>query len=168
MATVKRDVKVTLKPVDRSNWKEMIQLRTRPEQEKFVAPPLLSLAGCYVKRYGEEYEYAPFVISIGDRVVGFVTFFGDPKSANNYWVDDILIDAAGQGKGYGRAAMLVTIRMMLARFPNCRAIQLTCFRANTGAAALYASLGFRNTGKVTAEFGEPTWELSGAALEKYR
>lgn len=168
MATVKRGVKVTLKPVDRSNWKAMIQLRTRPEQKTFVAPPLLSLTGCYVKRYGDEYEYAPLVISDGDRVVGYVTFFGDPKSASNYWVDDILIDAAGQGRGYGRAAMLVTIRMMLARFPNCRAIQLTCFRANTGAATLYASLGFCNTGKFTAEFGEPTWELSGAALEKYR
>ncbi|MGH7948330.1 MAG: GNAT family N-acetyltransferase [Candidatus Binataceae bacterium] len=168
MGSPKRGVNVALKPVDRSNWKAMIQLRTRAEQETFVASPLLSLAGCYVKRYGDEFEYAPFVICDGDRVVGYVTFFGDPKSADNYWVDDILIDASEQGKGYGRAAMLVTIKMMLARFPKCRTIQLTCFRANTSAAALYESLGFKNTGALTPEVGEPRWALSGAELEKYR
>ncbi|MGH7865697.1 MAG: GNAT family N-acetyltransferase [Candidatus Binataceae bacterium] len=159
---------MTLKPVDRSNWKAMIQLRTRPDQETFVAPALLSLAGCYVKRYGAEFEYAPLVICDGERVVGYVTFFGDPQSADNYWVDDVLIDAAEQGKGYGRAAMLLTIRRMLARFGNCRAIELTCFRANTSAAALYETLGFKNTGTMTPEVGEPRWELSGAALDKYR
>jgi len=168
MAPAKREVNVTLEPVDRSNWRSMIQLRTRPEQQAFVATPLLSLAGCYVKRYGDQYEYAPFVICDGERAVGYVTFFGDPRSTDDYWVDDILIDASEQGKGYGRAAMLKTLKLMLARFPNCRAIQLTCFRANTGAAELYENLGFRNSGMMTPEVGEPRWELSGEALEKYR
>jgi diamine N-acetyltransferase len=159
---------VTLEPVDRSNWLDMIRLRTTPEQAAFVASPLLSLASCYVKRWGAHYEYAPFVISDRGRVVGYVTVFGDPNSADDYWIDDILIDSADQQKGYGRAAMLLTIRMMLTRFPNCRAIRLTCYRTNHAAAALYQSLGFRNTGRLTAEVGEPMWEISGPALDPFR
>ena len=36
------------------------------------------------------------------------------------------------------------------------------------AAALYVSLGFRPTGGVDEEFGEPNYKLTGAALAKFR
>jgi diamine N-acetyltransferase len=79
-----------------------------------------------------------------------------------------MIDAAHQGKGYGRAGVAETIKMILTRYRRCRAVQLTCFRANTNAAALYKSMGFEPTGEVDNEFGEPNYKLSGAALEKFR
>jgi hypothetical protein len=37
-----------------------------------------------------------------------------------------------------------------------------------GRAKLYLSLGFLLTGTVDDEFGEPTYILKGAALERYR
>ncbi len=79
-----------------------------------------------------------------------------------------MINAANQGKGYGRAGVTATIKMILERYPKCSAVRLTCFRANTNAAALYTSMGFEPTGAVDSEFGEPNYKLSGAALDKFR
>ena len=56
------------------------------------------------------------------------------------------------------AAVIETVKMIL----------LTCFRANHNAANLYIKLGFVATGLDDDEFGEPNYQLSGAALDIYR
>src|SRR5262249_47090044 len=105
---------------------------------------------------------------VNDQAVGYSTTVCNPASENDYWIDDIMIDAAHQGCGYGRAAVIESIRMILRRYPRCRAIQLTCFRANSIAAKLYISLGFVATGMDDDEFHEPNYKLTGAALDVYR
>lgn len=162
------DHKVVLEPIDRSNYKKLFHMQLRPEQVTFVTPPRWTLARCYVKFFGENFEHLPHLIRVGDEVVGYATTACDPNSAENYWIDDIMIDAEQQGKGYGRAAMVKVLGMIVGRYPNCRAVQLTCFRANTTAAALYRSLGFEPTGEVDFEFGEPDYKLSSDALAKFR
>ncbi len=163
----KPPARVELRLLDRTNFHRMLELRVGPGQERFVATPAKSIAASYVRQYGDNLLYEPRVICDGDRVVGYVTTFCDPATPDEYWIDDILIDAAEQGKGYGRAAMLAVMRTMLSSYPQCRAIRLTCFRGNDVAAALYRSLGFRETGP-NALNGEPEYKLSGAALEAYR
>ena len=66
------------------------------------------------------------------------------------------------------ALMHETLRAITKRYPQCRGVQLTCFRGNTVAAELYLSLGFVATGALDDEFGEPTYILKGAALGQYR
>jgi diamine N-acetyltransferase len=156
-----------LEPIDRSNHKKLFHMQLRDDQVTFVTPPRWTLARCYVKFFGEDFEHLPHLIRAGDEVVGYATTACDPNSAEDYWIDDIMIAAEHQGKGYGRAAMLELLSMILARYPRCRAVQLTCFRANTNAAALYLSLGFEPTGEVDFEFGEPNYKLTGAALSKF-
>jgi|HubBroStandDraft_1064217.scaffolds.fasta_scaffold30622_3 diamine N-acetyltransferase len=163
-----RVAKVDLNPADRGNWRAIMKLETRPQQREFVAPPGWSLAGCLVKRYGEDFEYLPMAICDGERVVGYVTLLANPNSQDDYWVDDILIDAAEQGRGYGRAAMNEVIRMLLRRYQRCHKIQLTCFEANVTAAALYVSLGFRKNGQLNEVSRQPDYELTGTALAKFR
>jgi diamine N-acetyltransferase len=153
-------VQVQLKPVDRDNWRAMVRLTLRPGQEHFVSPPAWSLAGCYVHKYGDQYEYSPMVISDGDTVVGYVTLVCDPTTFDDYWVDDIIIDAIYQGRGYGRAAMKCVIAMLPKKYSRCRVIKLTCFRGNDSAAALYKSLGFEPTGEMDPMFHEPNWALT--------
>ncbi len=153
-------VDVQLKPVDRENWRAMLRLKTRPGQEHFVATPSWSLAACYVRKYGDHYEYSPMVINDGDTVVGYVTLVGDASSFDDYWIDDIMIDAIYQGRGYGRAAMKLVLAMIQQRYLKCRVIKLTCFRGNDNAAELYKSLGFELTGDVDPMFKEPTWALT--------
>jgi diamine N-acetyltransferase len=158
-----------LNPVDASNWRAMINLEVRSDQESFVAAPIKSLAMCYVRAWGDEYDYRPFIINDEQfETIGYVTIVADPKSADDYWIDDIMIDAGHQGKGYGRSALDLTLRHIVKAYPNCAKIRLTCFRGNDNAAALYESVGFVRTGRLHPEFGEPEYALSGTALKKYR
>jgi len=155
---------ITLEPVDRNNYRELFHMRLRPEQTSFVTAPRWTLARCYVRQFGDNFEHLPHLIRAGSEVVGYATTACDPASDDDYWIDDLMIDAAHQGAGYGRAAMLAAIEMIARRYPRCRAVRLTCFRTNTNAAALYSSLGFEPTGGVDPEFGEPNYILRGQAL----
>jgi diamine N-acetyltransferase len=58
-----------------------------------------------------------------------------------------MIDAAHQGKGYGRAAMVEAIKRMREE-PDCRQIALSYVPGNAAAAKLYESLGFVKTGEI--------------------
>ncbi len=138
----------------------MVRLSLRPGQEHFVSPPSWSLAGSYVRRYGDHYEYSPMAISDGDTIVGYVTIVCDGASIDDYWIDDIMIDAIYQGRGFGRAAMKLVLAMIPKRYPKCRVIKLTCFRGNDNAAALYKSLGFEMTGEMDPMFKEPVYALT--------
>jgi diamine N-acetyltransferase len=161
-------MKVTLRPADRSNWRAMVGLQLKPKQNGFVSPPAWSLARCYVRFYGDDFEHLPHLIYAGSEAVGYSTTVCNPASERDYWIDDIMIDAAQQGRGYGRAAVVETVKMILCRYARCRTVRLTCFRTNTAAAKLYLSLGFLKMGVDDEEFGEPNYELAGAALDTYR
>jgi diamine N-acetyltransferase len=161
-------MKLELAPIDRENYRALFRMQLRPGQESFVSPPRWTLARCYVRIFGDGFEHLPHLIRADGQTVGYVTTACDPGSADDYWIDDIMIAADHQGKGYGRASVIETIRMIVRRYPRCRGVQLTCFRANTVAAALYTSLGFEPTGGVDREFGEPNYVLRGPALDNFR
>ena len=159
---------VKLIEITRDNALGMIRLELKPEQRGFVSPPGWSFARVYTKYFGDEFEHTPRIIDADGTTVGYATIACNPTSAEDYWIDDIMIDQRFQGHGYGRAAMVDVLKSIVARYPKCRAIQLTCFRANTVAAKLYLSIGFVPTGGVDGEFGEPNYILKDAALDRYR
>jgi diamine N-acetyltransferase len=160
-------MKVTLAEIDRSNWREAIALEVQPEQQRFVATPLFSLAAALVRRWGDEYVYTPRLILDGSTTIGFVCTVSNPDSADEYWIDDILIDARYQRQGFGRAAMAEVIRLTLRQYPRCIAVRLSCHAANDHAARLYLSMGFRSTGQVNPDSGHPEYELTGDPLRAY-
>jgi diamine N-acetyltransferase len=162
------DREIMLEPIGRGNFHQLFNMQLLPGQHTFVTPPRWTLARCYVRLFGDSFEHLPHLIRAGAEVVGYATTACDPDSTENYWIDDIMIDASHQGKGYGRAGVIETVRMIVARYPRCRAVQLTCFTTNTNAAALYQSIGFEPTGGVDEEFGEPNYKLRGDALAKFR
>jgi diamine N-acetyltransferase len=161
-------VEVTLKKIDRGNWREAIALKVRDDQAEFVSTPVRSLAAAFVRQYGDEFEYLTMGICDGPAMVGYVAIVSDPATHDQYWIDDILIDASRQGKGYGRPAVIETIRFILRTYPRCEVVRLSCHRNNHVAAALYQKLGFRPTGTLNATSGQPDYELSGAPLDAYR
>ena len=57
------------------------------------------------------------------------------------WIEDVFVEESARGRGYGR--MLVEAAVERARSRGCDRIQLDVNQANTGALALYESLGFR-------------------------
>jgi diamine N-acetyltransferase len=118
----------------------MVRLQLKPEQQTFVSPPTWSLARCHVRFFGDDFEHLPHLIYADEKAVGYSTMACNPASEYDYRIDDIMIDTTYQGRGYGRAAVIETVRMILRRYPQYRAVQLTCFRANYTAAMLYVSL----------------------------
>ena len=67
------------------------------------------------------------------------------------WIGGLLVDAAHQGHGVGRAAVIEAIRLLVAQ-PDCAGIALSCHPDNHAARSLYGALGFSDTGD-TAEDG---------------
>lgn len=161
-------MKLEFRAVNRDNFRAMLALKVHPGQERFVASPGKSLAGCYVRAFGDEFEHLPHLIFDGEVAVGYVTIVSNPTSRDEYWIDDILIDADYQGKGYGRAATAMALRLILTRYPQCESIRLTCYVGNDVAAHVYESLGFRKNGRLHEEFREPEYELIAPALDQYR
>ena len=132
---------VTLKEIDRDNWRAATKLTVAPEQESFVASNVYSLAEAKVHP-----DHVPLAIYDDDTMVGFVMYTLNPADGN-YWIFRLMIDAAHQGKGYGRAAMEQTIRRMLEQH-NPPVIMLSYVPGNDAAAKFYASLGFEKTGEI--------------------
>ena len=138
---------VTLQPLTRDNLWPVVELKVLPEQETFVAPNIDSIANAYV-----EPTFVPFAVYAGDDLAGFA-MYGKHPDTGAWWVIRLMIALEHQGRGYGRAALENGAR------PDGRAHRLrrrsppaSC-PANTVAAALYESLGFRLTGEE--EDGEP-------------
>ena len=137
---------VTLRPITRDNLWAVVDLKVHPDQEAFVADNIDSIANAYV-----EPTFVPLGVYASDELVGFA-MYGQHPNTGAWWVIRLMIDREHQGKGYGRAAMEAVIAMMAERV-NCEEIVTSFVPANTSAAKLYASLGFRPTGEI--EDGEP-------------
>jgi len=161
-------MRVSFRKIDRTNWREAIEIKVHEAQENFVSPPVKTLAAAYVRQYGDEYDYAAMGIYDGNAIVGYVSTVCDSATDDEYWIDDIMIDARHQGKGYGRAAVAETIRHILRTYPRCEAIKLSCHRSNHIAERLYRNLGFEPTGEFHALTGEPNYKLNGERLREYR
>ena len=62
------------------------------------------------------------------------------------WLDRLMIDAAFQGRGYGKAALAGLLKLLTGRYPN-KDIYLSVFKGNDVAAGLYKEFGFRFNGE---------------------
>jgi diamine N-acetyltransferase len=132
---------VTLREIDRDNFKQCVRLEVREDQKTFVATNVFSIAQSKV-----EPSFTPQAVYDGEEMVGFVMYGYDADEGCHY-VARLMIDKNHQGKGYGRAAMVEAVRRMRAE-PGCREIALSVEPENVGAQRLYESLGFRKTGEV--------------------
>jgi GNAT superfamily N-acetyltransferase len=97
---------------------------------------------------------ATATILLRDRATEFL-LIGDPETgfvqtrfrlsvwtgSEDAWLEDLFVEEASRGEGYGR--MLVEAAVERARSRGCDRIQLDVNQANTGAAKLYESCGFR-------------------------
>lgn len=133
---------VTLRTIDRDNWRECIGLRVAPHQEAFVASNVYSLAQAKAQP-----ECVPLAIYDDDRMVGFVMYALDADE-HKYWIYRLMIDAAYQGRGYGRAAMLAVLARLRAE-PDGLDVAISYEPENTAAEGLYRSLGFRTAGEIS-------------------
>lgn len=133
---------VTLREITPENFKECINLKVADAQSTFVAPNVMSIAQSKIYPTVE-----PMAVYAGDEMVGFV-LFGLDTDDGRYYLVRLMIDERHQGKGYGRAAVHAVIEKMREN-PGCRELYLSFVPENTGAEALYKSIGFKRTGEIS-------------------
>jgi diamine N-acetyltransferase len=133
---------ITLRDIDRENFRRCVKLEVHEEQKGFVAPNVFSIAQSKV-----EPTYMTQAVYDGEEMVGFVMYGYDEEEGCHY-LGRLMIDKNQQGKGYGRAATEEVIRRLRAE-PGCRQVALSVNPENRAAQALYKSLGFEKTGEVS-------------------
>ena len=136
------DKNISLKPIAEDNFLAAFNLKLNSGQEKFVSHPVRSLAQAYVYRS----QCQPFGIYCGDEMVGYVMVVYD-YDVPEYDIWHMMIDAAQQGRGFGRAALARVLEYIDGKpFGDSSRVALTCHRENAAAMALYRSFGFEPTG----------------------
>ncbi|HEX5597023.1 MAG TPA: GNAT family N-acetyltransferase [Micromonosporaceae bacterium] len=132
--------RVTLRPVDDNNWRAVADIAPEDDQRDYVP----ALAARYLLLTMRESIWKSLAVYADETVAGHV-MWGRDEADGSYWIGGMLIDAAEQGKGIGRAAVQ-TITTWLAAQDDCRAIRLSYHPENSAARHLYESLGFVPTG----------------------
>ena len=129
----------TLKPITKDNWHAAIRLEVAPEQRKFVASNLYSIA---------QSQFEPGTVLLGiynedETMVGFLMY---GPYHDEMWIWRLMVDQQYQGRGYGHTAMQAMIAAL--RAMGHTEIFLSHEPENTGGAQFYASLGFEDTGRT--------------------
>ena len=138
---------VELRPITEDNFLDAFGLKLEPGQEDFVSHPIRSLAQAYVYRD----QCQPFGIYAGDEMVGYVMVIYD-YDVPEYDIWHMMIDAARQGRGYGRDALDRVIEYIGTKpFGDSDRVALMCNKRNPIARKLYESRGFRATGVEDGE-----------------
>jgi len=133
---------VVVEPVGAGNWRAVVNVAARRDQELFVMPVAWYLALCQYEGLG----WKPYAIRQGNEYVGFVMAAVDEEE-NSYWIGGFVINAAHQRLGYGRKAMQILLKWGTAM--GCDTAGLSYKPDNVTAKALYAGLRFVETGETS-------------------
>jgi len=131
------EMSITLRPIDKSNWRDCIKLKVKDEQSHLVASNANSLAMCYVYP-----EIKPFGIYLDEKIIGFITWALDPDD-KIYYINRFMIDENYQAKGYGKKALQLMIEKM--KNMGVKTLDIIHHPDNHSAIKLYQSLGFELT-----------------------
>ena len=143
---------LSLVEIDRHNYLSILDLSVSEEQRSFVASNTYSLAQAFVQP-----ECVPLALYAENKPVGFAMYCID-ESDREYWIYRLMIDQRHQGRGYGRAAMLLLIDRIRSEMDEERHRIFISFEPeNEVAKSLYESLGFVPDGRV--EYGEIVYRL---------
>jgi diamine N-acetyltransferase len=132
-------VPVRLSPVSGELRDRVLALALAPGQEELVATNAESL-----EEAEEDPDARPRAILAGEDVVGFL-MYDLPDGADEARLYRFMIDAAHQGRGYGKAALA---RMLdeIRTHDRVRRVSVCYFTTNVDARKLYLATGFQEEG----------------------
>jgi diamine N-acetyltransferase len=133
-------VEISLEPVTAANWRDCAALTVRPDQQDFVNAVTYYLCLC---NYGDTWQ--PLAAVRDGEVVGFCMWATDDDGSR--WIGGVVVDAGRQRQGIGRALISALVERLAAE-PDCPNVALSYVPENKAARALYASLGFVETGEL--------------------
>ena len=132
---------VTLRPVDDDNWRAVADVAPRDDQRAWVP----ALAARYLVLTMRSDVWTSLAVYADDTVVGHVMWGVDDDGSR--WLGGMVIDAAEQDRGVGRAAVR-TLADWLAAQGDGHPVRLSYHPDNQPAANLYRSVGFTPTGAM--------------------
>ncbi|MDO3700577.1 GNAT family N-acetyltransferase [Micromonospora sp. C28SCA-DRY-2] len=143
--------RVTLRPVDDENWRAVADVAPRDDQREWVP----ALAARYLLLTTRSEVWNSLAVYADETVTGHVMWGVDGDGSR--WIGGMIVDAAEQGRGVGRAAVATLAGWLAAQGEPVR---LSYHPDNTDAARLYTALGFRPTGvmeddELVAELATP-------------
>ncbi len=134
---------LTLRPINKENWKECARLEVNPDQRDYVASNPYSLA-----QAAYEPDHALWGIYAGDRMVGFSMTSVDRETVPaRHWISRFMIDRREQGKGFGKAAFRLVADSLLSAY-GCSELRLSVHPENQAAIHIYEGYGFQKTGEM--------------------
>ena len=157
------DATVTLREITRQTVRDVIALRVRPEQERYIAPNAVSVAE------GHYHQEAWIRAIYADEVpVGFVMLHDenlrdDPEVEDFYALWRFMIDAKHQGKGYGSAAMGRVVEHVMTN-PMATELLTSYVPGEHSPESFYLGVGFQHTGRRV--HGEPEMRLELRPLSR--
>jgi len=140
---------LSIRPVTKDNWRELIKLQVREDQKHFVASNVYSIAQA---QFGDEYEghwdLHPFGIYDEEKPVGFLMYgYNFSHPVQQAFILRLMLDEKYQGKGYGRFAMEKMLEIFRAD-ERIKQAGISYEPENDAARKLYASVGFVETGEI--------------------
>ncbi len=131
-------MKISLCPVDKSNYEAVCDLEVREDQEDYVASNMWSLVEA---QFNSGYETR--AISCDDKVVGFLMWVQETSDKTAIW--RFMLDIKHQNKGIGRQALAQAIEQ-IKQTPELKQIEI-CYNPNNPVAKdFYSSFGFVEIG----------------------
>ncbi|MFG1778365.1 GNAT family N-acetyltransferase [Micromonospora sp. NPDC049051] len=147
--------RVTLRPVDDDNWRAVADVAPRDDQRAWVA----ALAARYLLLTTRSDVWTSLAVYADETVAGHVMWGVDDDGSR--WIGGMVIDAAEQDRGVGRAAVRTLAGWLGGQDGGGHPVRLSYHPDNVQAARLYTSLGFVPTGameddELVAELLAPT------------
>lgn len=156
---------ISLRELTALNWLQAAQLEVKPEQAALVASNLFSLAESRFGLAGMPHlRLVPLAIYHGEEMVGFLMYNAPPEN-DRFFIMRLMIGAAHQRQGFGRAALQVLVDGFKAH-PQAKEVALNYEPQNEAARQLYASLGFEEVER-SAENGVVAWRALNEQAEPW-
>ena len=144
------DAVVSLREVTKDNLGEILRLRVKPGQEKFVATNATSIAEAH---YEEKAWFR--AIYADDTPVGFLMLYDDPETTD-YFLWRLMIDGRYQGLGFGERAAKLLIDYVRA-LPGATELMVSYVPEEGNPEPCYTRLGLVHTGEI--QDGEKVMKL---------
>lgn len=137
---------IHIRPVcdDYDLWFATVECQLHPNQTDLVNPAGFSIGRAYL----DPDANIPCIIWKNDTRIGYIVFRSWQGSPGNSW--SYLIDKSHQGKGYGKAAAELAIRILKSADPSTP-IKLSVEQSNEQAQHLYTSIGFCHKGEMDGD-----------------
>lgn len=133
---------IEFRKIDRSNYRDCMELTVDKGQEHFVADNKQSLVEA-------AFEDGLHTLAIyhGNTMIGFVLYDYD-ETYPGWSMSRFMIDRKYQGKGYGKKAVLEFLEYFRQKYRADR-IYISVSLENTAARKMYTDIGFQEIKEIT-------------------